>query len=185
MPDDIIDYSNTVFYKIFCNDATVNDLYVGHTTNFEQRKSDHMRGCIKDNSPNHHLKVYKFIRANGGWDNWRMDIIGSKDCADHYEARKIEQTYFEKFGATLNSIEPLPVDNENTNNNENTNDKNPVLQLIEKNNELIHLFKQQLVTMRDQSETTLDQSETILDLSESILEIYTRNNTTILEIIQY
>jgi len=108
MPDDIIDYSNTVFYKIYCNDTTVNDLYVGHTTNFVQRKYSHQKACTKENYPNHHLKVYKCIREHGGWDNWKMKIIGFQDCTDHYEARKIEQNYFKTLHATLNSIEPLP-----------------------------------------------------------------------------
>jgi len=108
MPQDVIDYSNTVFYKIYCKDPAVKDLYVGHTTNFVQRKYHHKRTCIKENDANHHLKVYKFIRENGGWDNWKMDIIGYKDCYDHYEARKTEQKYFETLKATLNSIEPLP-----------------------------------------------------------------------------
>ena len=108
MPIDVIDYSNTVFYKIYCKDPAVKDLYVGHTTNFVQRKYNHKRTCIKENDANHHLKVYKFIREHGGWDNWKMEIIGFKDCYDHYEARKVEQKYFETLQATLNSIEPLP-----------------------------------------------------------------------------
>jgi hypothetical protein len=37
-----------------------------------------------------------------------MEIIAFHECADHYAARKIEQQYFEKYNATLNSIEPLP-----------------------------------------------------------------------------
>jgi len=108
MPVDDIDYSNTVFYKIYCKDPAVKDLYVGHTTNFVQRKYHHKRTCIKENDSNHNLKVYKFIRENGGWDNWKMEMIGYKDCYDHYEARKAEQKYFETLKATLNSIEPLP-----------------------------------------------------------------------------
>jgi hypothetical protein len=108
MPLDNTDYSNTVFYKIYCNDTTVNDIYVGHTTNFEKRKYAHNRACIKANNPNHHLKVYKFIREHGGWVNWKMDMIGFRDCNDLNEARKVEQTYFETLHATLNSIEPLP-----------------------------------------------------------------------------
>ena len=108
MPTDVIDYSNTVFYKIYCKDPAVKDLYVGHTTNFVQRKYQHKRTCIKENDVNHHCKVYKFIRENGGWDNWKMVMIGYKDCYDHYEARKTEQKYFETLKATLNSIEPLP-----------------------------------------------------------------------------
>ena len=108
MPVGNTDYSNTVFYKIYCNDATVNGLYVGHTTNFVQRKTAHERACIKAKDASHHLKVYKFIREHGGWDNWRMEMIGFKNCSDHYEARTVEQTYFETLHATLNSIEPLP-----------------------------------------------------------------------------
>ena len=108
MPLDIIDYSNTVFYKIYCKDPAVKDLYVGHTTNFVQRKYNHKRTCIKENDSNHNLKIYKFIRDHGGWDNWKMEIIGFQDCYDHYEARKVEQKYFETLKATLNSIDPLP-----------------------------------------------------------------------------
>jgi len=104
----IIDYSNTVFYKIYCNDATVSDIYVGHTTDFVQRKYTHKRACIKVKDASHHFKVYKFIREHGGWENWKMDIMGFHHCYDHYEARKIEQNYFETLQATLNSIEPLP-----------------------------------------------------------------------------
>jgi hypothetical protein len=108
MPNDIIDYSNTVFYKIYCNDTNVNDIYVGHTTNFVQRKYNHKRTCNIETYANHNLKVYKCIREHGGWENWKMEIIGFSDCYDHYEARKIEQNYFETLHATLNSIEPLP-----------------------------------------------------------------------------
>jgi hypothetical protein len=73
-----------------------------------QRKYSHQKACIKEKNPNHHLKVYKFIREHGGWVNWKMKIIGFKDCADHYEARTVEQNYFETLHATLNSVEPLP-----------------------------------------------------------------------------
>ena len=108
MPIDVIDYSNTVFYKIYCNDANIKDLYVGHTTNFVQRKYAHKRSCVKEIDANHNLKLYKCIREHGGWDNWKMDIIGFQDCYDHYEVRKKEQNYFETLQATLNSLEPLP-----------------------------------------------------------------------------
>jgi hypothetical protein len=52
--------------------------------------------------------VYNVIRENGGWDNWKMEIIAFHECDDHYAARKFEQQYFEQYNATLNSIEPLP-----------------------------------------------------------------------------
>jgi len=108
MPKTEIDYSNTIIYKIFCKDAAINDVYVGHTTNFVQRKQSHKDCCINIKSPNHNCKVYQVIRANGGWNNWKMDIINFFDCKDHYEARKKEQEYFISLNATLNSIEPMP-----------------------------------------------------------------------------
>ena len=103
MPSKEIDYSNTVFYKIYCKDDSVKDLYVGHTTDFNKRKRQHKRSCISGEN----RKVYKCIRENGGWNNWEMLIIGYKRCENLYDARRIEQEYFESLEATLNSVEPL------------------------------------------------------------------------------
>jgi len=108
MPKVDIDYSNTLFYKIYCLDPSINDMYIGHTTNFVQRKHAHKQGCKNAKSSNYTCKLYNFIRANKGWDNWNMEIIAFHNCEDHYSARKIEQKYFEEYNATLNSIAPLP-----------------------------------------------------------------------------
>ena len=98
-----IDYSNTVFYKIHCKDDAIKDVYVGHTTDFNKRKRQHKRSCVSGENK----KVYRFIRENGGWNNWEMIIIGYNRCENLYDARRIEQEYFESLDATLNSVEPL------------------------------------------------------------------------------
>jgi hypothetical protein len=108
MPKVDIDYSNTLFYKISCKDTSVSEVYIGHTTNFVQRKSCHKQSCNNSKAANHDCKLYKFIRDNGGWDNWRMDIVAYHECNDHYAARKKEQELFLFYKATLNSIEPMP-----------------------------------------------------------------------------
>ena len=108
MPKTIIDYSNTIFYKITCIDPTITDVYVGHTTNFVQRKHAHKQSCINIKTTNYKCKLYQVIRNNGGWKNWNMEIINFHNCSDHYEARKKEQEYFISLKATLNSIEPMP-----------------------------------------------------------------------------
>ena len=113
MPKTEIDYSNTIIYKITCRDKAVTDVYVGHTTNFVQRKHAHKQNCMNSKTPNHNCKLYEVMRANGGWDNWSMEIINFFNCADHYAARKKEQEYFIALNATLNSIEPLPKPKEN------------------------------------------------------------------------
>jgi hypothetical protein len=108
MPKVEIDYTNTIFYKIYCKISSVTDVYIGHTTNFIQRKHAHKQSCLNNKSPCHTYKLYKVIRDHGGWDNWNMEIIAFHKCEDHYSARKQEQYYFEEYKATLNSIEPLP-----------------------------------------------------------------------------
>ena len=107
MPKIEIDYSNTIIYKIICKDSNVNDVYVGHTTNFVQRKHAHKQSCINNKSHNYKCKLYETIRNNGGWDNWNMEIINFFNCKDHFEARQKEQEYYISLNANLNSIEPL------------------------------------------------------------------------------
>ena len=109
MPKHEIDYSNTIIYKITCNDQLISDLYVGHTTNFVQRKHAHKQSCINKKSLNYKCKLYEVIRNNGGWENWKMEIINFFNCKNHYEARKKEQEYFLSLNATLNSIEPYAI----------------------------------------------------------------------------
>ena len=108
MPKKDIDYSNTIIYKIACNDIDNKEVYIGHTTNFVQRKHAHKQSCLNEKSANYKCKLYEVIRNNGGWNNWKMEIISFFNCKDHYEARQREQEYFVSLNATLNSIEPLP-----------------------------------------------------------------------------
>ena len=80
MPKIIIDYSNTIIYKIFCKDPNVSDIYVGHTTNFVQRKHAHKQNSMNSKSPCYDLKLYKIIRDNGGWDNWKITELEKYDA---------------------------------------------------------------------------------------------------------
>ena len=108
MMEEINKYNNTIFYKIYCKDENVTDKYIGHTTNFIARQKQHKRSCINPASDNHNCKVYQFIRNNNGWYNWNMEIIAFHKCENLMSAKKYEQEYFEKYKATLNSVEPSP-----------------------------------------------------------------------------
>ena len=108
MPKTVIDYSNTIIYKITCKDTEIKDVYVGHTTNFVQRKHAHKQGCNNQKSSNYDCKLYNTIREKGGWTNWTMEIVHFFNCCNHYEARQKEQEYFISLNANLNSIEPMP-----------------------------------------------------------------------------
>jgi hypothetical protein len=104
MPKEEIDYSNTIIYKIYCKDPIVNDIYVGHTTNFTKRKYSHKIEC---NNLKNHIKIYDTIRQNGGWVNWDMVEIAKYNCKDHTEARIKEQNHYEELKAKLNSCPPF------------------------------------------------------------------------------
>ena len=109
MPKIEIDYSNTIIYKITCKDSNIKDVYVGHTTNFVQRKHAHKQSCINEKSTNYNCKLYQVIRNNGGWDNWSMIEIEKYPCNDGNEARARERYWCETLNATLNDRMPLKI----------------------------------------------------------------------------
>jgi len=114
MPKKQTDYSKTVIYKIVCNDLSITDVYVGHTTEFTKRKSQHKCTVsnVKDRSYSTHL--YKVIRENGGWDNYSMIEIEKYPCSDSNEARAKERYWYEQLNAKLNIKKPIfyPTDKE-------------------------------------------------------------------------
>jgi hypothetical protein len=61
------DFSQSVIYHIR-NKETKEVIYVGSTTQFQQRKAKHKHRCNHPNDMRHHLKCYVCIRENGGWD---------------------------------------------------------------------------------------------------------------------
>ncbi len=78
-------------------------MYVGHTTNFIQRKYLHK---IASKDLNNKLKIYNTIRCNGGWENWDMIEIAKYNCKDATEARIKEYEHYDNLRASLNSCPP-------------------------------------------------------------------------------
>jgi hypothetical protein len=110
MPKVIMNYNNTIIYKIVCDDLNIKDVYVGHTTNFDKRKCQHKSRCNNENDTKYHLNVYQCIRFNQGWSNWSMIEIEKYKCNDKYEAEKRERYYIEDMKATLNKTIPTRTD---------------------------------------------------------------------------
>jgi hypothetical protein len=100
------DYSKTIIYKLICNDENITDFYIGHTTDYLQRKNNHKSHCNNIKSKKHNLKVYKFIRENGNWNNWNMIKFEDYPCNDEKEAKQREDYWVEELKSTLNSIRP-------------------------------------------------------------------------------
>jgi hypothetical protein len=95
------EYNNSVIYKIYCKDDNITDIYIGSTTNFKDRKQMHKHYCNTRD-----YLVYQFIRQNGGWDNWDMEIIEEYPCDNRKELLKRERYWIEHFNASLNKIIP-------------------------------------------------------------------------------
>ena len=100
----VIDYSITpvYFYRFVCNDPNIVNMYVGSSINLTKRKSCHKSMCNNPNDKNYNLLVYKTIRDNGGWNNWRLLEIEHKILNDKTEAKQREQYWIEYYNAQMN-----------------------------------------------------------------------------------
>ena len=113
MPKTPINYQNTHFYRIVCKDINISDCYVGHTTNFKNRRQQHRRTCYNENDKIHYdIYLYQFIRENGGFDNFDMILLKTESCENALHARRREREYIEELKATLNKSMPIRTDDE-------------------------------------------------------------------------
>ena len=69
-------YSNTVIYKIHKNDIC----FIGSTTNETSRRNSHKKECDNETGKSYNYYMYKYIRENGGWDNWNFEVIEKYPC---------------------------------------------------------------------------------------------------------
>ena len=106
MPRTIPNYSQSIIYKLCCNDPEITDIYVGSTTNFSNRKKAHKSICNNETSGSYNQNVYQFIRNNGNWDNWSMIQIEQYNATDKRNLETRERHYIEQLGTTLNKIIP-------------------------------------------------------------------------------
>ncbi len=109
MEEVVNDYSQTIIYKLCCKDPLITDIYIGHTKNFKQRKNTHKTSCCNVNDKKYNQYVYKFIRENGGWENWNMIQIKEHNCKNKREAESTEQYWIEQLGASLNTNKPYAL----------------------------------------------------------------------------
>jgi len=81
-----------------CRNPDVRPTYVGQTTNFVLRKSQHRQA-----SKTKQTRVYEYIREMGGFDNWNMILIEEYPCKNNGEALKREMELVIENHAELNA----------------------------------------------------------------------------------
>jgi len=96
------DYSNGQIYKLTCLDPNIKEIYVGSTVNFRLRYNSHKSRCHNINSDKYNLKVYKYIRDYGGWNNWNMVLIKDFPCNSKRELTTEEDKIMLEMKTTLN-----------------------------------------------------------------------------------
>ena len=89
-------------YKICCDDVK-DFVYVGSTQNIRCRKNHHKSICNNENDKKYNRKIYQTIRANGGWEKWRMVCIHEQECETKTQAVIIEERYRQELNANMNS----------------------------------------------------------------------------------
>jgi hypothetical protein len=94
----MVDYSKTLIYRIISKDKLLNEFYIGHTTDLEQRKYRH----LIDSTIYPNRKVYKYINENGGFGNFDFEILETHSVTCKKEAENLEEQAIKKFGAGLN-----------------------------------------------------------------------------------
>ena len=99
----MVNYANSVVYKIMSLDPEIDDIFVGSTTAFRKRKHDHKKNCCNESSKEYKRYVYQFIRNNGGWDNWSMVVVKAyPDITSKMELFNKELKWRKKLKETLN-----------------------------------------------------------------------------------
>jgi len=104
MPKVPTDYTKTIIYKLVHKEDYDNaNIYIGSTTNFTKRKSQHKFSCLNEKSKEYHQNKYQSIRDNGSWNQWNMIEIEKYPCNDKREAEAKEEYWRIHFNAILNS----------------------------------------------------------------------------------
>jgi len=99
-------------YKLCCRDPTIKDVYVGSSKNLRVRKSHHKNKCNTQNCKEYNYNVYRFIRDNGGFDNWCLIQLEEVEYNTKAELHARERHFFELLNASLNKQVPNRTDAE-------------------------------------------------------------------------
>jgi len=93
---------NYTFYKFVCINDDVKSCYVGSSANIKKRRTTHKSNCHNENSKSYNLKIYQTIRGNGGWENWKIVELATRDNITKRQAEQIEEEYRVELKGNLN-----------------------------------------------------------------------------------
>jgi len=99
-------------YSITCKDPNIKDMYIGSCNNFNNRYKDHKYGSTHDIPRKvNQMLLYKFIRNNGGWENWICkpeEFLAKNVSID--KRKELEQIYIDLLEPSLNRVRAIGKD---------------------------------------------------------------------------
>jgi len=85
-------------YKISCKNQNVPQTYIGSSKNYEIRPYFHMSASqIKP-----HIKLYKCVAENGGWENWEFQVLETYEDIQKAEVLRKEGDHIRSQKDPLN-----------------------------------------------------------------------------------
>jgi len=92
-------------YKLFNPDCE--GFYIGSTTDMKNRVNCHKKRCNNKNAYGHNIKLYKYIRSNGGYDSWQYEILEHvRNSINTKELHGVERKYIDQLHPSLNIQKP-------------------------------------------------------------------------------
>jgi len=109
-------FNNTIFGIIYlikhktCDDTK--KVYVGSTNNLKKRINIHRHDCNNEKSEKYNLKLYQYLRENGGFYMYEFIILESYVCNFKHELHYKEDDYIQMYPNNLNSQRAYLTDEE-------------------------------------------------------------------------
>jgi len=168
-----------IVYKLYCKNKEINDEYYGHTSAFRTRKCSHKTKCNNENDREYNTDKYKFIRLNGGWDNWEMVPIEELKNCSLINAKIREQFYIDLNKSEMNKNKAYITEEKKLDYHKEYYKE----YLLENRDRILEKDKQYYLENRDKisekkKEKYLENRDTILEKAK---EKYLENRDTILK----
>ena len=166
------DYSKSVIYKLCCKDPTIEDIYIGSTTNFTKRKYQHKNGCNNENNKKYNCYKYQFIRDNGGFNNWDMILIKDYSTDTKRNLEIEERRIIDELKPSLNKNIPTRTKKEYI---EINKDKRTIYQKEWRKTNKVYFKEYQTQYYDKNREKKLEQQKEYREKNKETLIEYNRN----------
>ena len=96
--------SQSTIYHIRCK-ITKRVIYVGSSCDFINREKKHRYNCCNnESSDKYNLPIYKYIRENGGFENYEIIPVSFHNLNNIVELRILEQQEMDKHTGLMNCV---------------------------------------------------------------------------------